>query len=220
MRRPKFCQSLNSAGKRCEHRNKKHPMQNGRPLHKRGDVTWSEPINWGRVELDVAAFDSLHRVFAQDYFRVAPSPTEVLTEWWLAQARDEIERTVPKAVEYGSTDLVDIGRNLARLAGRTIADDEAEELGIYFYLEGKFARWRSAIMEGRRVSDDTMFDIGVYVRMAQRVRHAGNWPGIGMDQLAQDPNDIMHSMCAEPCGLGCTAPEHPIKQQTYGMEPQ
>lgn len=100
-----------------------------------------------------------------------------LGSWWEGKARDEIERTVPKAVEYGSTDLVDIGRDLARCAGREVTDEEAAELGIYFYLRGKLARWTDAVIRGVRVSDDTLFDIGVYVRMAQRVRSHGGWPG-------------------------------------------
>jgi hypothetical protein len=100
-----------------------------------------------------------------------------LAEWWRTTAEAEIDQTVDKAVEYGATDLIDIGRNIARLAGREVDDQEAAELGIFFYLEGKFARWRSAIMEGRPVSKDTLLDIGVYVRMAQRVREFGSWPG-------------------------------------------
>lgn len=100
-----------------------------------------------------------------------------LSDWWLGLARDEIARTVPKAIEYGSTDLVDIGRDLADCLGRRVTDEVAAELGIYFYLRGKLARWRDAIIRGERPSDDTLFDIGVYVRMAQRVRVAGGWPG-------------------------------------------
>lgn len=102
-----------------------------------------------------------------------------LEGWWKRQAHEEIERTVPKAVEYGSGDLTEIGRKLveAGVGGdRLHTVEELNELGLYFYLVGKFARWASAIEEGRRVSDDTLFDIGVYVRMAQRNREVGGWP--------------------------------------------
>ena len=119
------------------------------------------------------AFD----VMAEPLNSEPPAPEQVLRRWWNDQADREIEATVPKAIEYGSTDLIDIGRNVASTAGRDVTDQEAALLGIYFYLEGKLARWRSAIKEGREVSDDTLFDIGVYVRMAQRVRYAGSWPG-------------------------------------------
>lgn len=101
--------------------------------------------------------------------------------WWLDKAHKEIQRTVPKALEYGgkgaALDLVDIGRELGRLLGRpNMAEGEAQELGIWFYLRGKISRWSAAIMEGRRVSEDTLFDIGVYVRMVQRIRDVGAWP--------------------------------------------
>lgn len=99
-----------------------------------------------------------------------------LASWWRGLAETEIERTVPKAQEYGSTDLRDIGRTLATVAGREVSDEEAVEIGIYFYLVGKLARWTDSVKRGDRPSDDTLFDIGVYVRMAQRVRAVGGWP--------------------------------------------
>lgn len=99
-----------------------------------------------------------------------------LYDWWVEKAKDEAEAVVPKAVEYGADDLVVIGRELALLMGREVDDEEATELGIYFYELGKMARWRSAIREGRRVSDDTLHDVGVYIRMAQRNREVGGWP--------------------------------------------
>lgn len=105
-------------------------------------------------------------------------PEDSLSRWWQAKAADEIERTVPKAVEYGSTDLIDIGLMLARTMNRPVTEEEAAELGVFFYLIGKIARWQSAIERGERPSDDTLFDIGVYVRMAQRIRDAGAWPGV------------------------------------------
>lgn len=105
------------------------------------------------------------------------SAEDVLRDWWYSVAKDEVERTVPKAVEYGSTDLLDIGTMLARTLRRSVTEEEAAELGVFFYLIGKVARWQSAIERGERPSDDTLFDIGVYVRMAQRIRHSGGWPG-------------------------------------------
>lgn len=104
-----------------------------------------------------------------------------LRAWWHAQANGEIERTVPKVVEYGghgsAVDLIWIGREMAANLGRThISDEEATEFGIYFYLIGKVGRWSAAIRQGKRVSDDTLFDISVYCRMAQRNREVGGWP--------------------------------------------
>lgn len=116
--------------------------------------------------------------------RPLPLPSDVLSatvddlaEWWRQRAQTEIQRTVPKAIEYGAHDLVEIGRTLARCMNRQVSDEEMAELGIYFYLVGKVARWTDAVTRGDRPSDDTLFDIGVYIRMAQRVRAAGGWPG-------------------------------------------
>lgn len=109
--------------------------------------------------------------------------TAALRDWWLDVASVEVEKVAPKAVEYGSTDLVDIGKDLARLIKwDKISDEEAAELGIYFYMVGKMARWSDAIQRKARVSDDTLHDIGVYVRMAQRVRAVGGWP-FGQDDM-------------------------------------
>jgi len=99
-----------------------------------------------------------------------------IEKWWLDTAAEEVMKVVPKAVEYGATDLADIGFNLARAANRQVGEEEAAELGIYFYCLGKMARWTDAIKRGDRVSDDTLHDLGVYVRMAQRVRAVGGWP--------------------------------------------
>lgn len=113
-----------------------------------------------------------------------PTPNSAefqLGKWWRDKAEAEIGQTVAKAIEYGSTDLIDIGHDLARIAGQPIDDTAAAEWGIYFYLLGKLSRWRSAMERGDRVSDDTLLDIGVYARMAQRVRDAGGWPGINKE---------------------------------------
>lgn len=111
-----------------------------------------------------------------------PVLSSELGQWWMDLAREEIRRTVPKVDEYGSTDLADVGWDLARMRGRDpdlpTSVEEATELGIYFYIRGKLSRWTDAIIRGDRPSDDTLFDISVYIRMAQRVRAAGGWPGL------------------------------------------
>ena len=105
-----------------------------------------------------------------------------LEQWWWDQATREISATIPKVEEYGSTDLVEIGRTMATNMGREVTDEEAAELGVYFYLIGKMARWTDAIRRKTRPSDDTLFDIGVYIRMTQRIRDSGGWPGIITDK--------------------------------------
>ena len=113
----------------------------------------------------------------------APTRAEALAEWWIELAATEAAEVVDKAVEYGATDLVDIGTDLVRggfgvLPLEECSPGQLAEMGIYFYLRGKFARWTAAIADGRPVSNDTLKDIGVYVRMAQRVREVGEWPGV------------------------------------------
>lgn len=106
------------------------------------------------------------------------SPREQLAAWWRLSAEAEIDMVVDKAVEYGATDLIDIGVMLSRTMKRPVKDEgEAAELGCFFYLVGKFARWQSAIERGERASDDTILDMGVYIRMVQRIREVGSWPG-------------------------------------------
>lgn len=111
-----------------------------------------------------------------------------LRGWWEQTAHDEVAGLISKMVEYGglsrATDLTEIGRHLTEvgvsegplLGSGAVQEGWLQELGIYFYLVGKFARWSAAIQEGRPVSDDTLLDIGIYVRMAQRVRAVGGWP--------------------------------------------
>lgn len=102
---------------------------------------------------------------------------EMLTDWWVERAQDEVAAVAPKAVEYSAVDLMEYGRTLALVMDRgPISDEEATEIGIWGYLVGKVARWTGAIKEGRRVSDDTIHDIAVYTKMAQRTRDVGGWP--------------------------------------------
>lgn len=116
----------------------------------------------------------------------APGPEEpgqvqmqlLLEEWWRDQSHAEMLACVPKAIEYGATDLAVIGRTMGRLMGRNgdLTHEEATEIGIYFYLVGKLARWEDAIVHGRRVSDDTLLDASIYIKMQQRNRAVGGWP--------------------------------------------
>lgn len=103
---------------------------------------------------------------------------QALHDWWIEQAKQEVEAVAPKAVEYGASDLAEIGRTMGQAMGRNgdVSDEEATELGIYFYMLGKMARWTAAVKEGRRVSDDTILDIGIYNKMVQRNRAVGGWP--------------------------------------------
>ena len=146
----------------------------------RGEVTQEQIRDeWGQAA----------KAFAEGDDEITASPEQQLHEWWIQQAEDECARTIPKAIEYSATDLTDIGHDLARTQGREVDDEEAAELGVFFYLRGKVARWVGAVVAGQRVSDDTLFDIGVYVRMAQRIREKGNWPGTEEPGVEPDWNE-------------------------------
>lgn len=104
-----------------------------------------------------------------------------LFEWWMTTSRHEISNMTTKITEYGglgrATDLVEMGRMMASLAGRRVDDDgESQEIGCAIYVYGKMGRVMAAIREGRLPSDDTWHDIGVYARMVQRIRAHGGWP--------------------------------------------
>jgi hypothetical protein len=134
---------------------------------------------------------------------MAMSPAELeLRGWWFDQAEAEIGPLAAKAAEYGgegqAMDLIDIGRNIARLAGREVGDAEATEIGCAFYAHGKMARIMAAIAAGRRASDDTWYDLGIYARMVQRTRAAGAWPG-----TKTEADSILHSMCTIDNHDGC-----------------
>lgn len=102
---------------------------------------------------------------------------ETLQDWWTDTAAGDADKVVPKAAEYASGDLTEVGQAMARISGIELEDDaHAAELGIYFYALGKMARWTAAVEGGRRVSDDTLLDLTTYMMMSRRVRDVGGWP--------------------------------------------
>jgi hypothetical protein len=104
-----------------------------------------------------------------------------LYDWWTEQAASDAEVAASKADEYGSYDLLLLGKVLADMTGFPLVDGESPEetyaeLGICFYALGKVARWVGAVVEGRRPSADTLRDLKVYTTMVERVRAVGGWP--------------------------------------------
>jgi hypothetical protein len=105
-------------------------------------------------------------------------PHSELLTWWAELSRADAEKAALKAEEYGSDDLRQIGRTLARCMGRLPAVSDVE-LGIYFYVLGKLARITDAIQHGRMPSDDSWRDLETYARMVRRTRATGgDWPGV------------------------------------------
>ena len=101
-----------------------------------------------------------------------------LRDWWLSTAQADMAMVVPKAVEYGSVELEEMGAALARMMGRSdLSAARRVELACWFYAMGKMQRWTAAVTRGEFVSDDTLTDLGVYTLMVRRAREAGTWPG-------------------------------------------
>jgi hypothetical protein len=105
---------------------------------------------------------------------------EELLTWWRDTCEGDAQRTIPKAIEYGSIDLNIIGFALGECIPtlkeqRREGSTEAAEMGIAFYLLGKIARMVSAYSEGQAPSDDTWMDVTVYSMMGRRVRDRGSW---------------------------------------------
>ena len=105
-----------------------------------------------------------------------------LEDWWRHVSESDIEKTVPKALAYGSNgeDLISIGRTMAEVSGLGAPDDVPDdqfyaELGVFFYLTGKMARAAEAFRTGNLPSADTLFDIRIYSVIWQRVRSSGHW---------------------------------------------
>lgn len=112
----------------------------------------------------------------------AQEQAEDLAKWWVQVSEDEIMRTVPKSIEYGSADLKLMGDAMLLLLpqmaeGLTVEERSqvGQELGIAFYVLGKVARLFGAYEQGRLPSDDTWFDLGIYPKMVRRIREVGEW---------------------------------------------
>src|SRR3546814_1306884 len=78
-----------------------------------------------------------------------------LHQWWVDLATVEADKVVPKAVEYGSHSMTELGHEIAKLSNRKLTDAEAIELACYFYIKGKMGRWSDAIVAGKPVCNDT-----------------------------------------------------------------
>lgn len=124
------------------------------------------------VELARAASEPNHHAL------VAPS----LDDWWQLTCERDLEKTLPKAIAYGSKgeDMVAIGRQIAMIGDMTPPAGVTEEqyyaeLGCHFYLVGKLARAGEAFKNGLLPSADTLFDTTCYSMMHRRIRDVGHW---------------------------------------------
>ena len=105
-----------------------------------------------------------------------------LDEWWRKVATEDAIHASAKADEYGSADLLIMGKAMEELfPGKDDMDPESLrrvgiEMAISFYNLGKAARTFGAYARGTFPSDDTWHDSTVYPMMARRVRETGMWP--------------------------------------------
>jgi len=107
---------------------------------------------------------------------MALNPHHPLIDWWIDHATREATATATKAAEYGTADLIEIGRTLNQMAGNTNPDPRYHmETGIMFYALGKIHRIISSHQRDEPAKDDTWFDLAVYAKMVLAAR-AGAWP--------------------------------------------
>ena len=105
----------------------------------------------------------------------------LVTALWRELNAAEIDKVMPKAIEYGAADLDIMGYvlgvtlNSERARARQWSPAELQELASAFYALGKVARAFGAYAEGRMPSDDCWHDLGVYARIVQVVRVRGGW---------------------------------------------
>lgn len=112
-----------------------------------------------------------------------PSPAlKQVAQWWLDTAAQDFTAISSKIAEYGgigtgSADLRVIGENIAELLEwRDVPDALLQELGCFFYLQGKIARLISDYKHKRPGKEDTLLDISVYTFMIRRLQATGSWP--------------------------------------------
>lgn len=101
-----------------------------------------------------------------------------LVSWWAERSHRMALSCAAKRDEYGTADLVGVGKRTASMGsdGHTRSDSELAEIGILFYLGGKVDRAVEAVCHGRQPSLDTWNDIATYALMVLAIREGG--PGV------------------------------------------
>lgn len=122
------------------------------------------------------------------YYDQVETPLIDLLTWWIDINLNDFKATTPKISEYGkgeyqlkeeegSADLRLIGENIAELIGlREASSALKQELGAWFYLQGKIARCVANYKQGLPAKADTLLDTRVYSMIMTRLQTTGNWP--------------------------------------------
>jgi hypothetical protein len=105
-----------------------------------------------------------------------------ISGWWVKTAMADVEKTAPKAIEYGSVDFDIMGQFMVALVNDKLEGASAEEkmkigreMAVTFYLLGKLGRMVGAYATGILPSDDTLYDTSIYSMMLRRIRETGTW---------------------------------------------
>jgi hypothetical protein len=114
----------------------------------------------------------------------AEAQIEAMLLWWEKVSHGDAQATVPKAIEYSATDLIQIGETMLGFAPHLWGEADPVErkkvallVGAGFYLQGKVGRLMSALQSGRIPSADTLHDITVYSMMLRHIYEKGYWVG-------------------------------------------
>lgn len=88
----------------------------------------------------------------------------------------ELDETLRKAAEYGSSDLEVMAQAMLLLVPEAQRDRRLGlQMAIGFYALGKVARLFGAFEDGRVPSADTWYDLHIYGVMGLRVHEEGKW---------------------------------------------
>lgn len=146
-------------------------------------VTGSLPVlQEARAAIEGRTHVTIERTTAEQRRADLDEELHTIADWWRALTEEDIKATLPKALEYGASDLDLMGQGVRMLQGDVWEGGDAgerravgQELAVLFYLQGKIARALSAAGSGQRCSDDTIKDIRIYAVMLQKVRETGSW---------------------------------------------
>lgn len=131
--------------------------------------------------LSVHATDDKVEITAYFDSDKVPGVTINLATWWMRTAQLDLLAALPKASEYGgstgSADLELVGDNIAKLMDwEGVPSPLLQEIGCWFYLQGKVARLVSDYQQRRPGKTDTLHDGVVYLMMMRRLQEHGRWP--------------------------------------------
>lgn len=153
-------------------------------------------------------------------------PNEEIFRDYLHQLADEIaDSTAPKAREYGTTELAQLGATLSHVAGVQVTNyAHATQNAVWFYASGKLARWTAAVARRQQPSRDTVYDLLIYCLMWLKIHETGEWwpdtPGAreqSPDQRQAD--EFISAIQRHPAGKGLMREDQVLRQDPDQGEP-